>query len=102
MCRRPTHDSRHRKTHQPSECGDRHFRLAFRPDKIVAADIHRRDLLHLSSLSRPIFCFDIPSMFAPTEILACRQVSHLLRSTDALVASDGVPMARAMEVALLV
>lgn len=106
MCRRLKHDFHRHKTHQPSECGGRRFRLAFRPDKIVAADIHHQDRRHLLLSSRLIFCFDKPSMFAPMEILACHQLSYIVRPAaverDVLVASYDDLKVMAREVALLV
>lgn len=96
MCRRPSHDFPSHKTHRPSEYDARHFRLASRPDKIVAADIPHSCLQYLSSLSHllPIFCFDKRNMHAPKENLANRQHCDRLvhcnqrHTLDSPVASD--------------
>lgn len=95
MCRRPSPDFPDRKTHQPSGYDDRRFRLAFRPDRIVAG-VHRpcQQYLCLSSHLPPIFCFDKPNRLAPKEIRVCRhRLSRERVAALGCIARIGPPVA---------
>lgn len=71
--RRPLQIPDH-KSHPPSVYDVRRFRLAYRPDKIVA-DIRRQAPLYLVSSDRllPIAYFDRRSRLVRVEILTCRR-----------------------------